>query len=450
MDRRRSDPLRERPNVKMHYGWNGWSHAAAAPVVLLPAGDAGGAGGGDWWSGELLVAPDASELNFVFSDGDGVWDNAHGRDYSVPVADAAADAAAIAPRRIASQETHALAGGTLHIIKLALRDGLAPGAEARAARWQEEKVLRVWTPPGWDRATAQDLPVLYMVESQNLFEDWLAHQGVSWRAAETAAGLLESGALPPFLIVGIDAVGHFRSLNYLPFAPGTGVGDFRHECARWPGGNVDAFLRRVRTDVLPLAEREFGASTRRERRAFGGASFGGVAALHAALTCADIFGGVLAESPSLWAGEGRYLDTLRSHHGALPDRLFLGSGTREYSATRDHEHHDHDARLAHYVRPCCCLRRHRTRTVLTPAHAHHACAASRSRGHPGAPAGHARRAPQVCVRRGRGAPRRRMGLAPGWRARAPVPRPLMRTRARCRDCISIRVCSVQRSVHARP
>jgi hypothetical protein len=74
----------------------------------------------------------------------------------------------------------------------------------------------------------------------------------------------------------------------LQAAPGTGVGGFRPECARWPGGGVDAFLRRVVGDVLPLAEREFGASARRERRAFGGASFGGVAALHHHLAALDL------------------------------------------------------------------------------------------------------------------------------------------------------------------
>jgi predicted alpha/beta superfamily hydrolase len=182
------------------------------------------------------------------------------------------------------------------------------------------------------------------------FEDWLAHQGLSWRAAESLAALISSGALPPMMLVGIDAAGAFRSLNLLPFPPGTGAGNFRPECARWPGGGVDAFLRRVVSEVLPLAEQRFGASRRRERRAFGGASFGGVAALQAALTHGDVFGGVLAESPSLWVGEGRYLDTMERHSGEmLPDRLFLGSGTREYSGTRaGQENSEIDALLLEY------------------------------------------------------------------------------------------------------
>jgi hypothetical protein len=43
------------------------------------------------------------------------------------------------------------------------------------------------------------------------------------------------------------------------------------------------------------------------RLAFGGGSFAGVAALMAAMRMPHVFGGVLVESPSLWTGEGRFL-----------------------------------------------------------------------------------------------------------------------------------------------
>lgn len=43
------------------------------------------------------------------------------------------------------------------------------------------------------------------------------------------------------------------------------------------------------------------------RLAFGGGSFAGVTALMAATLLPHVFGGILVESPSLWVGEGRYL-----------------------------------------------------------------------------------------------------------------------------------------------
>jgi enterochelin esterase-like enzyme len=349
---RSADGLVDSVGLKMHYGVDGWAGGPAGPAVDLQAA---GLPDGDWWRGRIPPLPaSSSELNFVFSDAAGAaWDNANGADYSARVLSLEEAAVAVAPRRVLEAVEHEHAGGILHILTLAPREGAAAGtkAEARAARWQEEKILRVWTPPGWQRGKAPPggYPVLYCCDAQNLFEDWLAHQGLSWRAAESLAALIASGSLPPMILVGIDAAGAFRSLNLLPFPPGTGLGNFRPECARWPGGGVDAFLRRVIGEVLPLAESRFGASRRRERRAFGGASFGGVAALQAALAHGDVFGGVLAESPSLWVGEGRYLETMERHSGeALPDRLFLGSGTREYSGTRDHENIEIDALLAEY------------------------------------------------------------------------------------------------------
>jgi enterochelin esterase-like enzyme len=365
VDRRRLcvPALAKRAALHARYGFDAWaSSTAPSDVQLLPAAHVPSGGGAcDWWCGTLSAGapppPGARTLCFALHDGAGLWDNARGADYTAPLqqpdadADVAdADAEEEVPlRRIAATATHALAGGTLHVLTLAPRGG-GDAAEARAARWQEEKTLRVWTPPAWSLANAPPggYPVLYMCDAQNLFDDALAHQGISWRAAEALAGLIASGALPPMLLVGIDAAGAFRSLNLLPFPPGAGDGGFRPECARWPGGGVDTFLARVVRELLPLSQAVFGASARRARRAFGGASFGGVAALHAALTQAHVFGGVLAESPSLWVGEGRYLDTLSRHEGPLPERLFLGSGTREYSATREHENADLDALLARY------------------------------------------------------------------------------------------------------
>lgn len=58
-------------------------------------------------------------------------------------------------------------------------------------------------------------------------------QGVSWRLGYTASDLVASGQVPPFIICAVDSAGPMRSLNYLPFPPGTGAGGFRGDCERW-------------------------------------------------------------------------------------------------------------------------------------------------------------------------------------------------------------------------
>jgi predicted alpha/beta superfamily hydrolase len=76
-------------------------------------------------------------------------------------------------------------------------------------------------------ARQQPYPVLYLNDGQNLFGDCPSLSGSSWNAAHTAAELISSGRLPPFIIVGIDHAGAERSLEYTPCTPGTGPGGFR-------------------------------------------------------------------------------------------------------------------------------------------------------------------------------------------------------------------------------
>ena len=73
-------------------------------------------------------------------------------------------------------------------------------------------------------------------------------------------------------------------------------------------------------DYLPLIGRHFPVATDRSRLVFGGASFGGIAALHMARKAPDVFGGILCESPSLWVNEGRYLQARERSPAAQRER----------------------------------------------------------------------------------------------------------------------------------
>lgn len=342
-------PLNSSPNIKVHFGFNNWTLSSCVsdlkPTQLWRDGQQ------DWWAAPLGGAEGlpraAQEMNFAFSDGGQHWDNNGTHNFSAPVKQVDTQNMGSA-RCIADVQSMQHGAGTLHIITLTKREGGA--AATRAARWTEEKVLRVWTPPGYDAARAPEggWPVLYMNDGQNKFEDWLAHQGVSWRLGYTASDLITSKQLPPFVICAIDSIGPMRSLNYLPYPPGTGAGGFRGDAERWPGGGVDAYMHRVVEEIMPLISQRYATSTDPARVAFGGGSFGGVCALYAAMKYPHVFGAVLAESPSLWIAEARFLGDMDAYNGMLPERLFMGCGTAEYSATRDHSRPEVDAQLLHY------------------------------------------------------------------------------------------------------
>ena len=70
---------------------------------------------------------------------------------------------------------------------------------------------------------------------------------------------------------------------------------------------VDEYLSRVMSELVPWAIHRFGLPSEASERYFGGSSFGGICALYMAMSFPADWAGVLVESPSFWAGNGRYM-----------------------------------------------------------------------------------------------------------------------------------------------
>uniref|UniRef100_A0A7S1SQX9 Carbohydrate binding module family 25 domain-containing protein n=1 Tax=Tetraselmis chuii TaxID=63592 RepID=A0A7S1SQX9_9CHLO len=143
--------------------------------------------------------------------------------------------------------------------------------------------------------------------------------------------MIAAGALPKCVAVGIDNAGAGRGLDYLPNKPGAGPQGMRQDAANWPGGGSASYLAHVAEEILPAVQTRYGTTLDPSKTLFGGSSFGGISALQAATTYPALFGRVLCESPSLWVEEGRLLERACEYDGALPERMFLGMGGREYT-----------------------------------------------------------------------------------------------------------------------
>jgi predicted alpha/beta superfamily hydrolase len=174
--------------------------------------------------------------------------------------------------------------------------------------------------PGGDRSAP--LPVLYLNDGQNLFDASRAFAGNTWRVAETVSSLAGEGRIPPLMIVGIDHGGAQRAREYLP------VDDDRNPQARRPLGRQ--YIEFVTREVVPFIERTYDVSRRTSGRAFGGSSYGAIAALLTVLERPGIFGRLLLESPSLYVG-GRILLRKARRAPRWPARVYLGVGTQETS-----------------------------------------------------------------------------------------------------------------------
>ncbi|MGD9688562.1 MAG: alpha/beta hydrolase [Phycisphaerales bacterium] len=188
--------------------------------------------------------------------------------------------------------------------------------------------LLVWLPPGYDDAAngARTYPVLYLHDGQNLFDKLEGVPG-EWQVDETASRLIERGAIPPMIVVGIPAAGARRSVEYLPIPVLDNV----------PAAG-DAYVDFLVREVMPRVEASFRVSRGPAHTAVGGSSFGAVIALHAGLRHPDRFGALLLESIPLLSKDRALMKFFAASAGkqsaagapALTRlRVFLGMGAKE-------------------------------------------------------------------------------------------------------------------------
>jgi predicted alpha/beta superfamily hydrolase len=182
--------------------------------------------------------------------------------------------------------------------------------------------ITVMRPRYRGRQSEDPPPVLYLNDGQNLFDPARAFAGNTWRVAETVNRLIDEGRIPPLVVVGIDHGEVNRAREYLP------VEDERNPFARRPLGRQ--YVEFVTKEVVPFVERIYSVSRRTSGRAFGGSSYGAVAALLTVLERPGVFGRLLLESPSLYVGNRVLLRKAR-RAPRWPARVYLGVGTAETS-----------------------------------------------------------------------------------------------------------------------
>ena len=194
--------------------------------------------------------------------------------------------------------------------------------------------VTVWLPsvPA-EHPTKQEIrwPVVYFLDGQNVFDASRAAFGNEWKADEIARQLIDAQRVHPFMIVSIDNSPN-RVDEYTP-VPGTLQG-------RTLGGAADKTLAFVCDELKPWIDREFPTQPNPESTCIVGSSLGGLTALHALQTRADVFGSAAAVSPSLFWGEQAALRSINAWTIPKPPnaplRLWIDSGTREGEDAASH------------------------------------------------------------------------------------------------------------------
>jgi predicted alpha/beta superfamily hydrolase len=235
--------------------------------------------------------------------------------------------------------------------------------------FHNQRFLRVWLPPGYsDPANADKrYPALYLMDGDLLFGDCpYGMKTPDWGIDETLTALITRRAVPPMIVIGIDAVA--REYEMLPYRDPF----FLQNSPEPIGRQFPDFLAQ---DVIPLVTRRYRIAS--GPQAIGGWSYGAIAALWTLITRPDLFNVGLLESPSLGVGNGQLLrDT--DHLLVGPNKVFIGAGDREFPSKDGNDG---------YLKALALLEQHlnaalqnpsQVKTVISPG-AKHAVAANTAR-----------------------------------------------------------------------
>jgi len=186
-----------------------------------------------------------------------------------------------------------------------------------------ERNLRILLPAGYrlPENRHRQYPVLYLNDGQNLFDVCTSQfTGEEWRVDETVDDLIAHGTIRPIIVVGIDNGGkRLRPREYLPYVDDTLVP---------PEANPEGKLypRFLLEEVVPFVETRYRVLPGASNRTLGGASYGAGIAFYTVVEHPGSFGGLLLESPSIYADDYHILKDAESVR-TWPRRIFIGTGT---------------------------------------------------------------------------------------------------------------------------
>jgi enterochelin esterase-like enzyme len=183
--------------------------------------------------------------------------------------------------------------------------------------------LRILLPAGYHLPAnrEQHYPVLYMNDGQNLFDVCTSiYDREEWRVDETINELTASGKLDPLIVVGIDNGGRrLRPKEYLPYVDETLSPPEPH-----PEGKF--YPRFLLEEVVPFVETHYRVLPGPRYRVLGGSSYGAGIALFTVMNHPGSFGGLLLESPSIYADNDHLLRDAAAVRD-WPRRVYIGTGT---------------------------------------------------------------------------------------------------------------------------
>lgn len=183
------------------------------------------------------------------------------------------------------------------------------GLPCRNLKYQ--RPIQIWLPECYSEK-GEPFAVIYMHDSQNLFEPATSFAGVDWKVDETVSRLIEAGEIRRCIVVGIpNSPDRMKELNM-----------FTRE--------GKAYGRFVVEEVKPFIEGRFNVARDRNQNAIMGSSMGGLMSLQMLLAYSDEFALAGCLSSAFQKTDDKIFAQVRNA-GSLPfnSKIYLDTGEFE-------------------------------------------------------------------------------------------------------------------------
>ncbi len=193
------------------------------------------------------------------------------------------------------------------------------------------RYIHVYLPRGYLQNTNRRYPVVYFHDGQNVF--FPGGTFGTWDADRIATYEIAQGRMREAILVAVDngnGYGSNRQIEYIP--PGD-------QLTGQPAGTADKFVQFLRDNVLPTLDYNYrtlnppGQPVVPAANLTVGSSLGGLLTSYIGMTNSSTFGKIGVFSPAFWAGPN-FINTTLNPAPKLPLTIYMDIGSSESSASQ--------------------------------------------------------------------------------------------------------------------
>lgn len=282
------------------------------------------------------LAPAGDEIEFVFNDGLGHYDNAPAPPQNTP--QGAAPAVPVPYQSLAPPYNYRTSLDVFFVQDGQLFNYIPPAAVSAPSitnRFVNSSVagipgrdIHIYLPRGYVQNTTKRYPVVYFHDGQNVF--FPGGSFGTWDADRIANYEIGQGRMREAILVGIDNAGANRAVEYIP--PGDQLDGY-------PAGTADKYVQFLRDNVLPTLDFNYrtlnqpGQPTQPAANITIGSSLGGLLTAYMGTVASSTFGKVGVVSPAFWAGPNFRNGALVSAN-KQPLKIYMDIGSMENSTSQ--------------------------------------------------------------------------------------------------------------------